>query len=60
MSFKTIAATLAALFAGAAAAQEVKLPATLTVTAYETGSNGFNSVGCELRLWDRRTLKQVR
>ena len=25
-----------------------------------TGSNGFNSVGCELRLWDRRTLKQVR
>jgi len=24
-----------------------------------TGSNGFNSVGCELRLWDRRTLKQV-
>ena len=24
-----------------------------------TGSNGFNSVGCELRLWDRRTNKQV-
>ena len=25
-----------------------------------TGSNGFNTVGCELRLWDRRTRKQVR
>ena len=24
-----------------------------------TGSNGFNSVGCELRLWDRRALRQV-
>ena len=45
MSFKTIAAALAALSAlsaGGAAAQEVKLPATLTITAYETGSNGFN------------------
>lgn len=24
-----------------------------------TGSNGFDGTGCELRLWDRRTLKQV-
>ena len=24
-----------------------------------TGSNGFDSVGCELRLWDRRSLKQA-
>lgn len=37
-----IAAALAALVAGSAAAQEAKLPATLTLTAYETGSNGFN------------------
>jgi len=29
-------------FAGCAAAQDVKLPATLTVTAYDTGSSGFN------------------
>jgi WD40 repeat protein len=24
-----------------------------------TGSNGFDGVGCELRLWDRRTLRQL-
>lgn len=24
-----------------------------------TGSNGFDSVGCEVRVWDRRTNKQV-
>ena len=34
-------ATLAALAAGASA-QSIKLPATLTVTAYDTGSSGFN------------------
>ena len=28
--------------AGGVAAQEAKLPATLTMTAYDTGSNGFN------------------
>ena len=33
---------LAALAAGVAGAQDLKLPASLTVTAYETGSNGFN------------------
>ena len=33
---------LAALAAGVAGAQDIKLPASLTVTAYETGSNGFN------------------
>lgn len=36
------AAGLAAVLAGAAAAQDVKLPATVTLTAYETGSNAFN------------------
>ncbi|MCC7484653.1 MAG: TAXI family TRAP transporter solute-binding subunit [Burkholderiales bacterium] len=30
------------VLAGAALAQDIKLPATLTVTAYETGSSGFN------------------
>lgn len=43
MSRSTIfAAALAALAAAGAAAQEARLPATLTLTAYETGSNGFN------------------
>ena len=41
MQTKIFAAAFAALVAGGAAAQ-AKLPATLTVTAYETGSNGFN------------------
>src|SRR5712671_1308582 len=41
----TIAAGLAAAMlppTGAALAQEVKLPSTLTFTAYDTGSSGFN------------------
>ena len=37
-----LAALAAALICGTAAAQDAKLPASLTVTAYETGSNGFN------------------
>ena len=37
-----LAAVVAALVSGAAGAQEIKLPTALTVTAYETGSNGFN------------------
>lgn len=36
------AAGFAAVLAGGAAAQDVKLPATVTLTAYETGSNAFN------------------
>ena len=36
-----LGAALAALTTGAAA-QSIKLPATLTVTAYDTGSSGFN------------------
>jgi len=36
-----LGAALAALAAGASA-QSIKLPATLTVTAYDTGSSGFN------------------
>jgi TRAP transporter TAXI family solute receptor len=39
----TIGAALAALSL-AAGAQDVKLPATLTMTAYDTGSSGFNIV----------------
>ena len=31
-----------ALFVAGASAQSIKLPATLTVTAYDTGSSGFN------------------
>ena len=31
-----------AIFAAGASAQSSKLPATLTVTAYDTGSSGFN------------------
>jgi ABC-type glycerol-3-phosphate transport system substrate-binding protein len=36
-----LGAALAVLAAGASA-QSIKLPATLTVTAYDTGSSGFN------------------
>jgi TRAP transporter TAXI family solute receptor len=36
------AAAITVLFCTQAATQEIKLPTTLTVTAYETGSNGFN------------------
>ena len=39
---RIIAALAAALAAGAGSAQEAKLPASLTLTAYDTGSNGFN------------------
>lgn len=38
----TALATTAALCVGPAAAQEIKLPATLTITAYDTGTSGFN------------------
>jgi TRAP transporter TAXI family solute receptor len=37
-----LAAMVAALVSATASAQDAKLPAALTVTAYETGSNGFN------------------
>ncbi len=37
-----VAAAAAMACIGSAAAQDVKLPGTLTVTAYETGSNAFN------------------
>ncbi|WP_043283710.1 TAXI family TRAP transporter solute-binding subunit [Reyranella massiliensis] len=37
-----VAAAIAMACIGSAAAQDVKLPGTLTVTAYETGSNAFN------------------
>lgn len=42
--FRTTAAVAAVAMAciGSAVAQDVKLPGTLTVTAYETGSNAFN------------------
>lgn len=36
------AALFGAIAAGPALAQEIKLPATLTLTAYDTGSSGFN------------------
>jgi ABC-type glycerol-3-phosphate transport system substrate-binding protein len=37
-----VATAVAMACIGSAAAQDVKLPGTLTVTAYETGSNTFN------------------
>lgn len=37
-----VGATTASLFANAAIAQEVKLPPSLTMTAYDTGTSGFN------------------
>lgn len=37
-----VVAAAAMTYIGSAAAQDVKLPGTLTVTAYETGSNAFN------------------
>lgn len=43
MRSRIVAAAVAALMAGAATAQqEPKLPASLSLTAYDTGSNGFN------------------
>ena len=36
------AAALALAFAAGAPAQGIKLPANLTMTAYDTGSSGFN------------------
>lgn len=39
---RIVAAVIAAVTAGTVIAQESKLPASLTVTAYDTGSNGFN------------------
>lgn len=39
---KTLAMLVAALAAGSAAAQAPALPSSLTLTAYDTGSNGFN------------------
>jgi TRAP transporter TAXI family solute receptor len=42
-AFRSLAASVAlALSAGVAAAQEVKLPQSVTMTAYDTGSSGFN------------------
>jgi TRAP transporter TAXI family solute receptor len=41
-STMTAAAMAAALGLGAAQAQDVKLPSTLTMTAYDTGTSGFN------------------
>lgn len=42
-SLKTAGALAAALFAaGVASAQDIKLPPSLTMTAYDTGSSGFN------------------
>jgi TRAP transporter TAXI family solute receptor len=41
--FTALAAALAsALFSAMATGQDIKLPATLTMTAYDTGSSGFN------------------
>jgi len=43
LSLKTAGALAAALFAaGVASAQDIKLPPSLTMTAYDTGSSGFN------------------
>ena len=39
---KRLALTTVFAFAASAAAQDIKLPATLTLTAYDTGSSGFN------------------
>jgi TRAP transporter TAXI family solute receptor len=41
-SIRTAAAALAILAAAGAHAQDIKLPPTLTVTAYDTGTAGFN------------------
>ena len=35
-------AALALILAPAAPAQDIKLPSTVTLTAYDTGSSGFN------------------
>ena len=37
-----MAAIAAAIVCGSASAQEIKLPGTLTMTAYDTGTSGFN------------------
>jgi TRAP transporter TAXI family solute receptor len=42
MTIRMLGMACVLAFANAAAAQEVKLPQTLTLTAYDTGSSGFN------------------
>ena len=42
LSRKAAAFAVAAAIASPAAAQDVKLPSSLTVTAYDTGTSGFN------------------
>ena len=41
-AFVTMALAASAAFIAPAAAQEIKLPSTLTMTAYDTGTSGFN------------------
>ena len=48
---------LAAL-ASSCPACSLQLP-TLNLTCYLSGSNGFDGEGCELRVWDRRTMRQL-
>jgi hypothetical protein len=41
-AFVTMALAASAAFIAPAGAQEIKLPSTLTMTAYDTGTSGFN------------------
>jgi hypothetical protein len=41
-AFVTMALAASAAFVAPATAQEIKLPSTLTMTAYDTGTSGFN------------------
>lgn len=54
------AASLLAILAGKPSAQQAKLPATLTLTAYETGSNGFNQAVAVGQMFKERFGTDVR
>lgn len=51
---------LAATAPAGAQAQDIKLPATLTTTAYETGSNGFNQAVAVGQMFKKRFNTDVR
>lgn len=53
-------AAVVALVCGVVHAQDAKLPATLTMTAYETGSNGFNQAVAVGQMLKKRFNTDVR
>lgn len=55
-----LATGLAVALSGAALAQDAKLPASLTITAYDTGSSGFNMAVAVGKMMKDRTSTDLR